>query len=458
MGFFMNRSCVVLSLVPLLFTMFAGSNAKAESECIQGQVVDSAGAAVPFVFVIAASLDHESSIQVETGEDGRFRINQGLADEQYDVLATDHSWNDSIGFSETGSVAATRVKAGAESRCPQLALLMPARARIRVHATDALTGEAIKSAHAHFRFDTDKSWREEIYDYGDLLMPPGSDVEVEVGASGFENSEAIHIATALPGKSTELAVELRQVQTGCITGTVLDLEGLGVPGAGIQTSSGDTNFHEGTRVFTDAKGLFSLGSVRPGKYTLSVTAADYPPSLTQQGMMIEVTVPSELNCATATIRLGPKASKIAVKVIDGVTMETVSDAEVWASGDFTDLGGWSLKIGGVPGPVPALTPLTIHAKADGYLDAEPLIFPPLKPEETKAITVTLQPERRAKCAPARTYRPLDCPLGSSLKEGLLPDGTIQAQPNMAMFQCGEECRRRPLAGFRQATSKARQPT
>jgi hypothetical protein len=173
MGFFMNRSCVVLSLVPLLFTMFAGSNAKAESECIQGQVVDSAGAAVPFVFVIAASLDHESSIQVETGEDGRFRINQGLADEQYDVLATDHSWNDSIGFSETGSVAATRVKAGAESRCPQLALLMPARARIRVHATDALTGEAIKSAIAHFRFDTDKSWREEIYDYGDLLVPPG---------------------------------------------------------------------------------------------------------------------------------------------------------------------------------------------------------------------------------------------------------------------------------------------
>jgi hypothetical protein len=82
----MNRSRFALPLLPLFFALLPALNSSAESRCIQGKVVDPTGAAVPFAFVSATSLDRRTSTQVQVGRNGRFRIDQGLTDGQYDVL------------------------------------------------------------------------------------------------------------------------------------------------------------------------------------------------------------------------------------------------------------------------------------------------------------------------------------------------------------------------------------
>jgi hypothetical protein len=67
-------------------------------------------------------------------------------------------------------------------------LLQPARAHLRVKATDMFTGEPVKSIQARFRFDSEKSWRGGVDEHGKLLVPPDSSLEVQMGAAGHENS------------------------------------------------------------------------------------------------------------------------------------------------------------------------------------------------------------------------------------------------------------------------------
>lgn len=388
----MNRSRFALPLLPLFFALLPALNSSAESRCIQGKVVDPTGAAVPFAFVSATSLDRRTSTQVQVGRNGRFRIDQGLTDGQYDVLATDRSETDGGGFLKAVSIGAIRVKAAAESLCPRIVLLMPARAHLLVQARDALTGAQLEPVHAHFRLDTEKHWRGGVDERGELLVPPGSDLEIEAGAHGYLNSPVFNIASAQPGETSEVAVELRREQTGCIQGMVLDLRGAGVAGAGIQIGSSDAIFQEGGgRVFTDAKGLFSIGNLEPGEYHLFATAAGYPPSLAQLSMMMTVTVGQDRNCALPTMRLGPKASELSVRVLDDLTLEPVASPKIWVSEESANTGGWSLRAGGILGPVPAFTALTVRASGEGYLDAQPLIIAPMEPEQTREITIRLQP-------------------------------------------------------------------
>jgi len=125
----------------------------------------------------------------------------------------------------------------------------------------------------------------------------------------------------------DVAVALQPVQMGCIEGIVLDLQGSGVPGVKIQTSPG---YNEASslarRTSTDAKGQFSIDRVQPGRYMIVTTAVGYPESLTQPGLVRHVTVPSEVKCANATIRLGPKAAKLRVRVVNGVTQQPINNA------------------------------------------------------------------------------------------------------------------------------------
>ena len=78
-------------------------------------------------------------------------------------------------------------------------------------------------------------------------------------------------------------------------------------------------------------------------------------ALNWSGMKTTVAVPVGANCADATIRLGPKAAKLRVTVINGMTQEPIKGAEVWLTGDFEDqLPGWSLRVSGDLAPVPAV--------------------------------------------------------------------------------------------------------
>jgi Carboxypeptidase regulatory-like domain len=383
----MSSSQSGLNFLPLLLILFAGHNLAAEPGCIEGKVLDAAGAPVPSIYAVAIGANHKWSIEVQTDSDGFFKFDQLLAGEEYDVLASDKSFDSDIDKSEMGAVHAT---AASESQCPRVTLLQRARAHLHVRATDMITGEPVKSVNAHFRLDSDNSWRGCIDEHGELLVPPGSDLGVQVGAAGYETSGVLRITTPQPDEADEVAVEMRPVQMGCIDGTVLDLEGRGVPGADIQTSSGPEDFQLGTRTSADANGQFRVGGIQPANYWIFVNATGYPPSLTR--IIDRVPVPPGPNCASATVRLGPKAAKLRVTVINGMTQEPIMSAVVWLNGEFKPQGGWSLRVGRVVSPVPALTQFTVTARAESYETAQPLTISPMQPGETREVTIALTPK------------------------------------------------------------------
>jgi hypothetical protein len=369
--------------------LFAIQKIIAEPGCIQGKVLDPVGAPVTSIYVDASSLDHQESIQVVTQWDGHFLIDIARAGAQYDVLASYKSNPGSAGSSGTTSVDSVRVTAVAGDRCPYLTLHQAARARLHVKATNLQTGEPIPSVQARFRVQADTTWLGGIEENGELLVPPDSNLEVQIAADGYENSQVLKIATPQPDEVHDLAVSLQPVQMGCIEGIVLDLQGSGVPGARIQTSAGFNETSSPRWASTDATGQFSIDRVQPGDYSLVTTAVGYP--LTQPGSMPHLTVPSDVKCAKATIILGAKAAKLRVRVINGVTQQLINDAAILLHGDFGDQGGWSPTATGDPVPVPALTQFTVEAAAAGYVLSQ-LTVSPMQPEQTREITIALQPE------------------------------------------------------------------
>jgi hypothetical protein len=384
----MTRSRSAFVPLPLLLILLASQNLAADPGCIQGKVLDSAGAPVPSIYVIATSANQKESVQLQTDTDGFFMLDQVLAGEEYEVLASDNPVVRNVS-SAIKSVGAVQAIAGTEKKCPSVMLLQPARARLRVKATDIFTQQPVKSIQAHFRFDSEKPWRGGVDEHGELLVPPDSSLEVQMGAAGYENSGVLQIASSQPGDTFDVAFELRPMQTGCIAGTALDSEGIGVSGTGIQTSSRGETFNVGASTTTDSKGQFRISGVQPGNYEIFVTAAGYPPSLSQNGLMIEVAVPPGASCADATIRLGPKAAKLRVTVINGITQEPIKGAEVWLRGDFEKEGGWSLTVNGDRAPVPALTQITVSAGAEGFVRSQPLIISPIQPSQTQEIMIKL---------------------------------------------------------------------
>jgi Carboxypeptidase regulatory-like domain len=388
----MGRLGVALSLVPLFCILLATEKVTAEVGCIRGDVLDTVGDPVGSIYVIASRLDHGESIQVETDPDGYFVIDNALAGEQYDVLSSYASEVGRASSLGTKSVDVVRVTAVGGGQCPYLTLHQAVRVRLHVKATNLQTGETVPSVEAHFRVDTDTLWLGEIEHNGDLLVPAGSNLEIQIVAEGYENSNVLKVASSQPDEARDVVVTLQAVQMGCIKGTVLDMQGTGVPGAKIQTSPGDEETFSPARwTSTDSHGQFSIDGVQPGRYVVFTTAAGYPQSLTQAGMVAHVTVPSDVQCAKATIGLGPKAAKLRVTVVDGVTQQPINKAEVSLHGDFVKQGGWSQRAIGDQVPVPALTQFTVDAGAAGYEPSQETISP-IQPEQTKEITVALQPK------------------------------------------------------------------
>ena len=61
--------------------------------------------------------------------------------------------------------------------------------------------------------------------------------------------------------------------SGEVDGTVVDSSGAAVPGADVNLSSSETGFNETTK--TSESGAFRFALVKPGKYTLTVAAANF---------------------------------------------------------------------------------------------------------------------------------------------------------------------------------------
>jgi hypothetical protein len=397
---------VAYSGISLLFILSATFDVRAESGCIQGRVLDASDAPVPSSFVTAFSITRKLSVQVETHRDGSFLIDTGVvAGEEYDLLASESSENWSVDSSEITTRVGVRAIAAEEDRCPFVTLRQRARARLEVKAINVLKGAPISHVDAHFRFSGEKSWRGGTDDTGELLLPPGSHLEIQVGAAGFEDSQVFVILTPEAGKENDFPVALRPAQSGCITGAIVDQNGSPVAAARIQASSGGQGFSSGGVTYSNANGQFKFEGMRPGEYYLFLDAAEYPPSLIQsQNNVGHVTVPSGISCADASKRLGPRAAKLHLRVIDATTQELLRGAQVHLTGNIANSGGWSLNAGADRNeaaaddrasliPVPALTTFTVQASSKGYA-SQILTISPMQPQEVQEITIVLQPDPR----------------------------------------------------------------
>ena len=121
-------------------------------------------------------------------------------------------------------------------------------------------------------------------------------------------------------------------------------------GAGIQTSSGGETFNMGARTSTGTrrtrKGNSALAECSLENYAHLCDRSRLSALANPEWNEDYVTVPAGANCADATIRLGPKAAKLRVTVLNGMTQEPIKGAKVWLTGDFEDQGGWSLRVSG----------------------------------------------------------------------------------------------------------------
>jgi hypothetical protein len=372
--------------------LFAGLGlaAQAEEGCIQGKVLDPSGAPVPSVYVLASTLDGADTEQVQSDGEGYFLLSRVPAGRAYEVFASDKD-ELSTHSPKAKPTGAVRVRTE-EDQCFQITLRQPPRARLQLNITNLLTGEAVKSVKSSFRFHDEWDWRGGKDEQGAFLVPPNSEIEVQIGAIGYEGSEILKIASPPPGKTRKVAVALRPLKLGCITGTVADRQGSPVSGARIQADS--TNDPGAGWKITDTRGHFRFDGAQPGDHTIFIYAEGYPiPGSFEDGLMSKVTVASVPECADVVIKLGPKAAKLSVKVIDAVTQTPLEDAEVWAAGNFAHEGGWSLRVSADPMPVPALTQFNVYAHAAGYVNPpSPPTVLPMQPGQTQEITIALQPK------------------------------------------------------------------
>jgi hypothetical protein len=155
----------------------------------------------------------------------------------------------------------------------------------------------------------------------------------------------------------------------------------------------DKRFDRAAGKFTDTNGRFRAEDIQPGHHTIFVNAADYPPSFNpKDGMITDINVASGASCTDANIRLGPKAARLSVDVIDATTQKPVEDARGWLKADFADDSGSQMVAIAVPTPVRARTQYSLYVQAEGYLRPTPVTVLPMEPEQTQQITVALRPD------------------------------------------------------------------
>ncbi len=377
--------------------LFGHLGLAAQTGCVEGFVLDSAGAGIANIHVIGAGSDRRSGFDVGTDSDGHFRIDTIPAGD-YDIATSDECATDfrNINFTNAKPVSSMRAAAQTGGKCSSITLRRPVRARLRLKITDSLTAAAVPSAGASFRFDSQSSWNGFADERRELVVPPRLALDVRVGATGYEDSEPIKISLLNPGEVRELTAVLRPLQTGCITGVVLDQRDIPVSGVSVQAGPSD---QDGSRlgqrvptVATDKDGRFRFGPVNPGRYDIFTHAVPLGYPVDQEdGDLLSVNVPPGSSCADIAVRLGPKAARLQLTVEDAHTHRPVKDFRVAVFAGNPHFG-WALNLRESNLPVPALKQFNVTVAADGYITWQVLTIAPLNPEETRQLTIELQPD------------------------------------------------------------------
>ena len=103
--------------------------------------------------------------------------------------------------------------------------------------------------------------------------------------------------------------------TGTIVGTVVDSTGAVIPGAQVSITEADTNVTQQTT--TSAAGTFSVASLKPGTYRVTVVAKGFS---TTTALNVELTVGSE---ARVDLKLAPGSEQQTVNVnAEAISLDT----------------------------------------------------------------------------------------------------------------------------------------
>jgi hypothetical protein len=276
----------------------------------------------------------------------------------------------------------------AEKECSTLTLYRPVRAKIHLVARNLLTGESISNVTAAYQHSNQTEWAFAVMENNSVLVPPHTDLQLRVGATGYELS-TIDVAAVQPGEQIELPVSLRPTAMGCIRGKVLDDQRKPVADAKVQVQPQD-NLYPTKRSVTNKNGEFHLARLQPGPYSILTEAspAQYSMVATNNNLAYFAIQPGA-GCGEITINLGPKAAQLKVTVVDARTRQRPRSLDGSVSGDT-----WTINLFRDPllAPVlvlvPAFNTVSISIRADGYRTVKAEI-PPLQPEEIREIKVEL---------------------------------------------------------------------
>ena len=362
----------------------------AQTGCIKGKALDTKGSPIR-LDVIFRTVDQSFGGEGGISSEGDFEIDD-LPAGTYLLVTSDEAKadRDQIDWS-----SAERVRVTEGDSCSFVTLRKAPRGRLLFHATNALTGEKIEGVDGAFRFDKSRRWRGEA-DRDEMQVPPSANLELQLSAHGYENSDIQQISPLHPGETREIAVVLRPVPLGCLTGTVMDQQGVPVPGVRVQPSLRHDDLHSAVEdKSTNKKGQFKFDGLQPGDYFV-FTHAESVGYVEQHGEFHGITVAPGTGCATITLRLAPKAAKLRFKVVDAVTQLAIQDATVWASashGNGKTATFWTSKALENPMLVPSFEQFQLFAGAKGY-QTDAVDISPLQPEEIREITIHLQPKRK----------------------------------------------------------------
>ena len=381
-------------ITTFFFLLIASFALYGQTSCIEGKVLDTAGSPIPGIGIIGVNSSADFSIETATDIEGHFSLD--VPPGRYRFVTSDEHPTDRLALRlAAGNMHELTVDVADAGICSRVTLRRPVRARLYFHVTDLLSGTAVPQTQAQFRIDP-TVWKGGLDDKQALQVPPGTELEVQVFSTGYQDSEVLKTGPLQPGEQRTLDVALRPLQTGCLTGTVVDDQGAPVANVSLQpVFAGEHRSTSYGGSQTDKEGHFRFDTLQPGRWSIFTNASGYLPPMIRSGYANTEVEPGA-GCVDVTVPLGPKPARLEITVLDAATGKSIRNPEIWAMGDNNGNGGWSLRLMDKSTLAPALTQFIISATAHGYQAAHVTVSP-LSPESLQKITIVM--DRKASRSP-----------------------------------------------------------